>query len=523
MTPTLDFETFFSTSLDLLVIRDADFKIVKVNQAWEKVLGYRTEELEGQPMLSFIHPDDVAASHSQMQRVGTEKDVKGIINRYRCRDGGYRYLEWRAHQEGDLVYGVARDVTERLAIEAEMVEAKAAAETASKAKSEFLANMSHEIRTPLNGVIGLASALAQTELSAPQREIVELILTSGQTLERVVSDVLDFSKIEAGRLELDIQPFELRPQLEGLADLFRARAEEKGLTFSVTCGARVEGWFCGDVVRIKQVLGNLVSNAIKFTTQGEVRIAADVHDRPFPDAPVLTLKVCDTGIGFDEDAAHKLFQRFSQADGSITRRFGGSGLGLSICQALVAMMGGEVRATSEPGHGSEFEVKLPLPRHEGLGPVMPGDATSGAAELVASAASEGAPLRILLAEDHVINQRLVEVILGPMGVSLTKAENGDEALRAYMAEDFALVLMDMQMPVMDGLAATRAIREFEVGHPDRRRTPIIMLSANAMRHHVDEAITAGADFHLAKPVSVASLHGAVARALSASSAAHSPP
>jgi CheY-like chemotaxis protein len=142
---------------------------------------------------------------------------------------------------------------------------------------------------------------------------------------------------------------------------------------------------------------------------------------------------------------------------------------------------------------------------------------------VASAASEGAPLRILLAEDHVINQRLVEVILGPMGVSLTKAENGDEALRAYMAEDFALVLMDMQMPVMDGLAATRAIREFEVGHPDRRRTPIIMLSANAMRHHVDEAITAGADFHLAKPVSVASLHGAVARALSASSAAHSPP
>jgi len=225
MTPTLDFETFFSTSLDLLVIRDADLRIVKVNQAWEKVLGYRTEELEGQLMLSFIHPDDVAASHSQMQRVETEKDVKGIINRYRCRDGGYRYLEWRAHQEGDLVYGVARDVTERLAIQAEMVEAKAAAEMASKAKSEFLANMSHEIRTPLNGVIGLTSALAQTELSAQQREMVELILTSGQTLERVVSDVLDFSKIEAGRLELDIQPFDLRPQLETLADLFRARAE----------------------------------------------------------------------------------------------------------------------------------------------------------------------------------------------------------------------------------------------------------------------------------------------------------
>jgi len=516
MTPTLDFETFFSTSLDLLVIRDADLKIVKVNQAWEKVLGYRTEELEGRPMLSFIHPDDVAASHAQMQRVEAEKDVKGIINRYRCRDGSYRYLEWRAHQEGHFVYGVARDVTERLAIEAEMVEAKAAAEMASKAKSEFLANMSHEIRTPLNGVIGLTSALAQTELSAQQREMIELILTSGQTLERVVSDVLDFSKIEAGRLELDIQPFDLRPQLEGLAGLFRARAEEKGLTFSVTCGAGVEGWFCGDVVRIKQVLGNLVSNAIKFTNEGEVRVAIDVHDRPFPDAPVLTLKVCDTGIGFDDEVAHRLFQRFSQADGSITRRFGGSGLGLSICQALVEMMGGEIRATSEPGRGSAFEVTLPLPRHEGLGPAIPADATSSAAELGAGAVPEG--MRILLAEDHVINQRLVEVILGPMGVSLTKAANGDEALRAYMAEDFALVLMDMQMPVMDGLAATRAIREFETRLPNGRRTPIIMLSANAMRQHVEEAIAAGADFHLAKPVSLASLRGAVARALNASSA-----
>lgn len=513
MTPTFDFETFFSTSLDLLVIRDADLKIVKVNQAWEKVLGYRTDELEGQPMLSFIHPDDVAASHSQMRRVEIEKDVKGIINRYRCRDGGYRYLEWRAHQEGDLVYGVARDVTDRLASEAEMVEAKAAAEMASKAKSEFLANMSHEIRTPLNGIIGLTSALAQTELSAQQREMVELILTSGQTLERVVSDVLDFSKIEAGRLELDIQPFDLRPQLEGLADLFRARAEEKGLTFSVTCGAGVEGWFCGDVVRIKQVLGNLVSNAVKFTTEGEVRVAAHVYDGPCPDAPVLTLKVCDTGIGFDDDVAHRLFRRFSQADGSITRRFGGSGLGLSICQALVEMMGGEVRATSEPGRGSEFEVKLPLPRHQGLGPATPAGAAG--AELVVGGVPEG--LRILLAEDHVINQRLVEVILDPIGVRLTKAVNGQEALHAYMTEDFALVLMDMQMPVMDGLAATRAIRDFETTLPNRRRTPIIMLSANAMRQHVDEAIAAGADFHVAKPVSVASLHGAIARALNSSS------
>lgn len=507
MTP--DFETFFATSLDLLVIRDAGLKIVKVNQAWEKVLGYSPQELEGQPMLSFIHPDDVASTHAQMQRVGIEKDVTGIINRYRCRDGGYRYLEWRAHQEGDLVYGVARDVTQRLALEAEMAEAKTAAEAASKAKSEFLANMSHEIRTPLNGVIGLTSALAQTELSPQQREMVELILTSGQTLERVVSDVLDFSKIEAGRLELDIQPFELRSELKGMGELFRTRAEEKGLTFTVACGVEEADWFRGDVVRIKQVLGNLVSNAIKFTTQGEVRVAVEILDRPSPDAPILAMKVCDTGIGFDDEVAQRLFHRFSQADGSITRRFGGTGLGLSICQALVEMMGGEIRAASEPGRGSEFEVKLPLPRHRDINR----DTPVGAACDVAEPAHEGGALRVLLAEDNLVNQRLVEVILSPMGVSLTKAENGDEALRVYLAGEFDLVLMDMQMPVMDGLAATRAIRDFETAHPARRRTPIVMLSANAMRQHVDEAIAAGADFHIAKPVTLASLRGAVARAL----------
>ena len=513
MTP--DFETFFATSLDLLVIRDAEFKIVKVNQAWEKVLGYRAQELEGQPMLSFVHPDDVAGTHAQMQRVGTEKDVKGIINRYRCRDGGYRYLEWRAHQEGDLVYGVARDVTERLAIEAEMAEAKAAAEAANKAKSEFLANMSHEIRTPLNGVIGLTSALAQTELSDQQREMIGMILTSGEMLERVVSDVLDFSKIEAGRLELDIQPFELQSQLKGMGGLFRTRAEEKGLTFTVACGVEEGDWFCGDIVRIKQVLGNLVSNAIKFTAQGEVRVAVEILDRPSADAPILAMpilamKVCDTGIGFDDAVAKKLFHRFSQADGSITRRFGGTGLGLSICQALVEMMGGEIRAASQPGRGSEFEVKLPLPRHWDI---QDAPVAHDAAELWVGGAQEGGTLRVLLAEDHIVNQRLVEAVLGPIGVSLTITENGDEALRAYMAEEFALVLMDMQMPVMDGLAATRAIRDFETAHPSRRRTPIVMLSANAMRQHVDEAIAAGADFHLAKPVSLTSLRGAVARAL----------
>ena len=506
-----DFATFFAVSLDLLVIRDSDFKIVKVNPAWETVLGYSMAELEGRPMVEFVHPDDVAATYDQMQRVIGERDVRGFINRYRRKDGSYRSFEWRARKEGDFCYGVARDVTERIALETEMVQARAGAEAANKAKSEFLANMSHEIRTPLNGVIGVAAALAQTELSAQQREMVDLVLTSGHTLERVVSDLLDFSKIEAGRLEIEAQPFDLRAEADGLFEMYRLRADEKGLAFAVDYGAGAHGWFSGDAVRIKQVLGNLVANAIKFTAEGQVRIAVDV--KTDADARTwLALEVRDTGIGFDDDFARKLFQRFSQADGSITRRFGGTGLGLSICQALVEMMGGEISAMSAPGAGACFRATIPLTAH--AAPADDAARTPAALAELARLEPEGEqPLRVLLAEDHEINRRVVELILGPVGVTLTSVANGAEALSAYETSTFEVVLMDMQMPVMDGLASTRAIRRVEAARGDGRRTPVVMLSANAMRHHREEAFSAGADLHLAKPVTAATLLGAVAQAL----------
>ena len=505
--PAPDFATFFAVSLDLLVIRDSQLRIVKVNQAWERTLGYAMAELEGRAMLEFVHPDDVVASEDQMLRVVAERDVKGFINRYRCRDGSYRHLEWRARQEGEFVYGVARDVSERIVLEAEMASARAEAEAANKAKSEFLANMSHEIRTPLNGVIGVAAALAQTELSPAQSEMVGLIQTSGHTLERVVSDVLDFSKIEAGRLEIEAQPFDLRSETDRLLEMYRLRADEKGLGLTVEYGEDASGWFCGDVVRIKQVLGNLVSNAIKFTAEGEVRASIDVRAGAGPDVAELVLKVRDTGIGIDEAFASRLFQRFSQADGSITRRFGGTGLGLSICQALVELMGGEIDATSAPGRGSCFRVRLPL---RPLESPQPGQAPRRA-DPIEAAGVQG--LRVLLAEDHEINRRVVELILGPLGVALTTAVNGAEAVSACETGAFDLVLMDMQMPVMDGLAATRAIRLAEAARPGRARTPLIMLSANAMRQHREEALAAGADLHLAKPVTAASLLGAVGQAL----------
>jgi len=515
--------TFFEVSLDMLCIRDMDLNFVKVNRAWAEALGYSVEELEGSPMLPLIHPDDAAASSGHMERMRADDEVMGFVNRYRHRDGNYRHLEWRARRVGDMVFGVARDVTERLAIEAEMAAAKQAAEAANQAKSDFLANMSHEIRTPLNGVIGVVGALSQTELTPAQREMVGLIQSSGVTLERLVSDILDVSKIEAGRLEIEHRVFDLQDELGSLIDLNQVRAQEKGLSFRAAFGDRARGEFHGDSTRIKQVLGNLLSNAVKFTSRGEVRLWIDLADPGEADQPsVVTFEVRDTGLGFDAKTGAGLFQRFSQADTTITRRFGGTGLGLSICKALVEMMGGEISAQSEVGRGSLFRVVLPLARNQsleeydaGLTAVQADPASANARRVTER---EGA-LRILLAEDHPTNQKVVQLILAPYGVEITIAENGVQAVEAMRAGAFDLVLMDMQMPVMDGLAATRAIRRYEQSCPGRPRTPIVMLSANAMSQHRLDALAAGADLHVAKPVTAESLIAGIGEALDAHSEA----
>jgi len=249
-----DLTTFFDVSLDMLCIRDRNLRFVKVNRAWESVLGYSVEELEGASMLPLVHPDDVGATQGHMEKIQAVDQVSGFVNRYRHRDGSYRHLEWRAQRVGDLVFGVARDVTERLAFEAEMNAAKQAAEAANDAKSDFLANMSHEIRTPLNGVIGVIDALGRTELAPAQREMVGLVESSARTLERLVSDILDVSKIEAGRLEIEHRVFDLGKECESLVELHQVRAQEKSLSFHAEFGPKARGEFHGDSTRIKQIL-----------------------------------------------------------------------------------------------------------------------------------------------------------------------------------------------------------------------------------------------------------------------------
>ena len=377
------------------------------------------------------------------------------------------------------------------------------ADFANRAKTDFLANMSHELRTPLNGVVGIANTLAATKLDAQQKEMVDLIDASGRTLARLLSDILDFSKIEAGKVEIEREAFDLRAELDASALLLQTYAADKKLQFGVTYGEHARGWFYGDATRIKQIVANLVSNAVKFTNQGEVQVFIGWSEA----SEILEIKVCDTGIGFDKETGRRLFQRFIQADTSITRRFGGTGLGLAICRGLIEAMGGGLNWESEPGEGSTFIVRIPLERE-----MAPSLTASPDASQEPVASDTDAPLRILAAEDHPTNQKVLRLILEPLGIDLTMCEDGMAALKAYQSSRFDVVLMDMQMPVMDGLTATQAIREHERAY-HLPATPVVMVTANAMRQHRDQAIEAGANSHLAKPFTPSSLMIAIEAAL----------
>ncbi|WP_296174520.1 ATP-binding protein [uncultured Brevundimonas sp.] len=496
-----DLATFFDVSLDLLVIRDLEGLIVRVSASWAATLGYQPDDLIGLAILTLVHPDDLPGTLDSVIEVETRRPdapVKGHINRYRHRDGHYVTLEWRAQKFGERIYAVARDVTAKIAAEKALIEAKAAAEAANRAKSDFLANMSHEIRTPLNGVIGIVDALSRTPLSPDQSEMVDLIAASGVTLERLVSDMLDVSRIEAGKLELELRPFDLDEALAATLETLKIKAEDKGLAFHVERPAHVRGAFVGDSVRVGQILSNLLSNAVKFTAEGSVSVRFAISEGD--GAPtLLSFEIEDTGVGFDAEHAAQLFQRFSQADSSITRRFGGTGLGLSICRSLTEMMGGRIEGASTPGVGSRFRVELPLPRTNDL-----------TRRDLAATPSPSRLLRVLLAEDHPINQRLIQLILADHVTELVIVDDGAQAVTVFEAQSFDVVLMDMQMPGMDGLTATRALRAIEAARPSMPPTPILMLSANAMAEHRDSARAAGADLHLAKPITARDLLTALA-------------
>jgi len=375
--------------------------------------------------------------------------------------------------------------------------ARRRAEAANRSKSEFLANMSHEIRTPLNGVVAMADALARAELAPREREMVDIIRSSGDTLERLLSDILDSAKIESGQVTLDPAPFHLGDVVREIEGLWRSKAQDTGVTLEARVDPALDRFVCGDVVRIRQVLTNLISNALKFTAAGAVRLSIE----PAAEGRVR-FTVADTGVGFDAEQKTRIFGRFHQADGSITRRFGGTGLGLAISRDLTELLGGHLDCDSTPGEGSTFWFEIPLPPAEAADEPTRADPTDHG----------DAPLRILLADDHPANRKIIEALLAGAAAELVSVENGRDAVDAFGRGGFDLVLMDMQMPVMDGLTATAEIRALEARR-GLARTPVLMLTANAMAEHVQAGRAAGADGHLAKPITTASLFEGIERAL----------
>jgi signal transduction histidine kinase/NO-binding membrane sensor protein with MHYT domain/ActR/RegA family two-component response regulator len=482
----------FYDAQDRLILWNARYAELNPQVGPKLVAGMTFRDILKADLAAGIHPESHGREEAWIEeRMKARASLSETVEQ-QLSDGRWLRVQDRATAEGGIVT-LVNDITDLKRDAQALAEARDAAQAANTAKSQFLANMSHEIRTPLNGVIGVAQALARTDLSAQQKEMLQLIQSSGQTLQVLLSDILDLARVESGRLELTPEPFDLGRAVREAAQLFEAMAREKGLRLIVEIAPDLDGWVVGDVVRIKQILTNLVSNAVKFTVRGMVTLTA----LPVPDGagrPMIRFTVEDTGIGFDAETRSRLFSRFEQADGAITRRFGGSGLGLAISHQLAGMMGGALDCESEPGGGSAFILTVPLARAQ---------APAAATPMIAAATSDR-HLRVLLADDHPVNRKVVQMILGQIDAELVETENGAEAVEAFRQSDFDVVLMDMQMPVMDGLLATREIRQWEAV-AGLKPTPIVMLTANALSEHIQAGAAAGADRHLAKPFDAAEL------------------
>ena len=409
---------------------------------------------------------------------------------------GSRWIRLQNRRNGNRgLVTITSDFTEQKKHEAELAAALQEARSANIAKSRFLANMSHEIRTPLNGMVAMTEALSRSELNTKQEEMVGLIRASSDTLQILLSDILDLARIESGQMKITHAPFDLVRLINETQSLYANAANEKNVKFTCHIAPEARTWVMGDEVRTRQILNNLLSNAVKFTGEGQISLTVNRRNSD------LLMRVDDTGIGFEAANLRSLFGRFAQADDQITRRFGGSGLGLSICAELADMMGGTVDGTSQPGLGSSFTVSLPLERIASPDPTF-GEPAHPRSQPPPPAKPDSAKnLRILLADDNATNRRVVELILDNKQFDLVEAEDGQQALNALEQGRFDLVLMDMQMPVMDGLTATRMIREREASH-GLSRIPVIMLTANAMPEHVAASLEAGADAHLAKPFNI---------------------
>jgi PAS domain S-box-containing protein len=506
------FQSIVQNAVEGIFQSSPDGRFLLVNPALARMYGYDSpEQLQDSvhdiSRSIYVDPAVRRDFQRQMERDG---EVHGLEYQVRRRDGSVIWIceHSRAvrNEHGSVLYyeGFIQDITRRKLAEEALRSAKEAAEAASRAKSQFLAVMSHEIRTPMNGVIGMTSLLLGSDLDGEQRELAETIRRSGDALLAIIDDILDFSKIESGRLELECEPFNLRECIASAREMLAPRAAEKGLALRWDCEGGIPTHVRGDVTRLRQILVNLLSNAVKFTERGEVRLSLGAETAS-AGAVTLRFSVRDTGIGIAPEALDRLFQSFTQADASTTRRYGGTGLGLAISKRLAERMGGTMSVTSTPGVGSTFQFTVQV---EPVSDVARDRTVNAPAPPSPAAPIEAQPERVLLAEDNSVNQKVARQMLERLGYRAHLVANGHEVLAAAAQTDFDVILMDVDMPDLDGLEATRRLRAMPRGDLPW----IIALTANALPGDREACLTAGMNDYLAKPMKLPELAAALRRA-----------